>query len=250
MAEARMRRPDYSGIFVRREFRLLVTILVIVGALWTFLIIAEAVHEGTIQQFDDMVLLSLRHSPDEEVPRGPAWLPETMRDITSLGGGTVIALVTLSVAGYLALRKKYQALLLLVVATVGGALIDFGLKDLVARGRPNIVSHLMPADSFSFPSGHSMMSMVVYLVLAVLLTPQLPDRRSRVYVVAVALFLTLIIGVSRVYLGVHYPSDVLGGWSLGLAWATLCWLAAWYLERRRAATIARVVLEQRQEKSP
>jgi undecaprenyl-diphosphatase len=251
--EATMRpgpfRPvGYARDLVRREFMLLVTVLVIVASLWIFLILVDAVREGTILQFDDAVLLSLRHARHEEIPRGPAWLAEVMRDITSLGGGPVIALVTFSVAGYLGLRKKYQALTMLIIAVIGGILLDVGLKDLIGRARPSIVPHFIAVGSLSFPSGHSMMSMVVYLVLSVLLTPQIPDRRTRVYVIAVALFLTLIIGISRVYLGVHYPSDVLGGWSLGLAWATLCWFAAWYIERRRAARISLNEVEQNEEK--
>ena len=227
----------YARDLVRREFKLLVTVLVILAALWTFLVLADAVRGGTIQQFDDMVLLSFRQPDNPQIPRGPAGLLDVMRDITALGGGSVIALVTLFVAGYLALRRKFRPLILLIVASAGGGLLDSGLKDLIGRGRPSIVPHLMEVHSQSFPSGHSMMSMVVYLVLAVLLTPQLPDRRARIYVIAGALFFTLIIGISRVYLGVHYPSDVLGGWSLGLAWATLCWLAAWYVERRRTVRI-------------
>ena len=236
----------YARDLVRREFKLLITILVIVAALWIFLVLADAVRGGAVQQFDDAILLAFRQPEHSDIPRGPAWLADVMRDITSLGGAPVITLFTLSVAGYLALRRKYQPLLLLSIASVGGALLDLGLKTVVGRGRPDIVPHLMTADSMSFPSGHSLMSMVVYLVLAVLLTPQLPDRRARVYVIAVALLFTLIIGVSRVYLGVHYPSDVLGGWSMGLAWATLCWLVTWYLERRRRARMSVPVAEEKE----
>lgn len=238
MLKVNARPVVYARDLVRREFRLLVTILVIVASLWTFLVLAEAVRGGSIQRFDDMVLVSLRNPEHPETPRGPAGLTDVMRDITSLGGPPVILLVIFSVAGYLVLRRKYQPLLLLVVAAVGGALLDVGLKTLVGRGRPSIVPHLVGAYSMSFPSGHSLISMVVYLVLAALLSPELPDRRARVYVIAVALFLTFLIGVSRVYLGVHYPSDVLGGWSIGLAWATICWLGAWSIERRRTSRLA------------
>lgn len=246
MQSADPRPAGNARSFVKREFKVLVTLLVIVAALWTFLVLAEAVHQGTIQQFDDTVLLAFRDAGHPETPRGPVWLPGTMRDITSLGGGTLIALFTLIVAGYLWLRNKFQALVLLVITVIGGGLLDLGLKLIVGRGRPTIVPHLINVDSYSFPSGHSLMSMAVYLVLAALLSPQLPDRRTRVYVIAVALFLTCIIGVSRVYLGVHYPSDVLGGWSLGLAWATLCWLVAWYLERRRTVPLDMSIAEEKE----
>lgn len=246
MQNESLRPVGPARTFVRREFKLLVTLLVIVAALWTFLVLAEAVRAGTIQQFDYAVLLAFRETGHLEIPRGPAWLPQTMRDVTALGGGTVIALFTLAVAGYLWLRKKYQSLVLLVITVVGGGLLDYGLKLVVGRGRPTIVPHFMSVDSFSFPSGHSLMSMAVYLVLAAIVSPQLPDRRSRVYIVSVALFLTFIIGTSRLYLGVHYPSDVLGGWSLGLAWATLCWLVAWYVERRRTMRLDIDVAEQKE----
>jgi len=241
-----LRPAGYARTLFTREFRLLITILVIVAAFWTFLIVAEAVRHGTIQHFDDAVLLAFREAGHPEIPRGPARLPETMRDITSLGGGTVIALVTFAVAGYLWLRNRYRALALLLITVIGGGVLDYGLKLIVGRGRPTVVPHFVNVDSLSFPSGHSLMSMAVYLVLAALLSPQLPDRRARVYVVAVALFLTFIIGISRVYLGVHYPSDVLGGWSLGLAWATLCWLVAWYVEQRRVARVGMLVEEQKE----
>lgn len=238
-----LRSVSYARDIVRREFRLLVTVLVIVAALWMFLTLAEAVRAGTIQQFDDAVLLAFRASGHPEIPRGPAWLPETMRDITSLGGGMIIALFTLAVAGYLWLRKKYQPLILLIVTVIGGGVLDFALKLIVGRGRPTVVSHFVNVDSFSFPSGHSLMSMAVYLVLAAILSPQLPDRRARVYIVAFALFLTCSIGISRVYLGVHYPSDVLGGWCIGLAWATLCSFVAWYIERRRKMRLEKSAAE-------
>ena len=119
------------------------------------------------------------------------------------------------------------------ITVIGGGVLDFALKLIVGRGRPTIVPHFVNVDAFSFPSGHSLMSMAVYLVLAAILSPQLPDRRARIYIVAFALFLTCSIGISRVYLGVHYPSDVLAGWCIGLAWATLCSFVAWYIEQRR-----------------
>ncbi len=247
MQTGQFRPVNFARDLVKREFRLLVTILVIVAALWTFLVLADAVRAGSIQQFDDAVLLAFRQPGHPEIPRGPAWLPEMMRDITSLGGGTIMTLVALAVAGYIWLRKKYQALVLLVITVIGGGLLDFGLKVIVGRGRPTVVPHIANVDSFSFPSGHSLMSMAVYLVLAALLSPQVPDRRARIFVVAVALLLSMIIGISRIYLGVHYPSDVLGGWSMGLAWATFCWLAAWYVARRRMVRVGMREIEQMEE---
>lgn len=248
MRDRYLRTIDFARDLVRREFKLLVSLLGILAAVWGFLLLANAVRGGTIQEIDEAILLSLRQPGRVELPRGPAWLHEVMRDITSLGGGTVITLTTLSVVGFLMLNRKYRSLVLLLIATVGGVLLEVGLKSLVGRGRPTVVPHLMTAYSLSFPSGHSMMSVVVYLTLAAILAPLLKSRPARIYVVGMALFVSMLIGVSRVYLGVHYPSDVLGGWLLGLAWATLCWMAESYLLRVRAERMVdRSIGEQEEE---
>ena len=105
------------------------------------------------------------------------------------------------------------------------------LKAAFDRPRPN-VDHYSYVVTSSFPSGHSMMSAVVYLTLGSLLTRVLPARGVKIYLIVVALLLTLLVGLSRVYMGVHYPTDVLAGWTAGLVWAMLCWLAARYLQKR------------------
>ena len=117
----------------------------------------------------------------------------------------------------------------------GGVLLTQGLKFLYGRVRPEIVPHLMQEASASFPSGHSALSAVVYLTLgSILATPQ---RRPavRVFIFSAALLVSLAVGATRVLLGVHYPSDVLAGWCVGIAWAALCWAAALLLGRRDAA---------------
>jgi undecaprenyl-diphosphatase len=234
MRDRYLRTINITRDLVKREFKLLVTLLGIVAAVWGFLWLANAVRGGTVQEIDEAILLSLRQPGQVNTPRGPAWLHEIVRDITSLGGGAVITLTTLSVVGFLVLHRRYRSLVLLLIATVGGVAMETALKNLVGRGRPTVVPHLMTAYSLSFPSGHSMMSVVVYLTLAAILVPLLKNRLARIYIVAAALFVSMLIGVSRVYLGVHYPSDVLGGWLLGLAWATLCWMAESYILRMRA----------------
>jgi len=134
--------------------------------------------------------------------------------------------------GYLALEHRYDAIVLVVVATAGGGLLGEGMKWWFARERPAIVPHLGNVGSASFPSGHSMLALVTYLTLGALLARFVARRRSRTYCVAVSLLLALLVGLSRVYLGVHYPTDVLAGWSAGLAWALPCWLVARYLQYR------------------
>jgi len=139
-----------------------------------------------------------------------------------------------SATGYLVLQHHYGAAALVIVASAGGGALSVGLKQLFGRGRPDIVPHLVHVNDPSFPSGHSMVALVIYLTLGALLARFTTRRRVRVYLIANALSLTFLIGVTRVCLGVHYPTDVLAGWCAGLAWALLCWLVARYLQYRGA----------------
>jgi undecaprenyl-diphosphatase len=113
--------------------------------------------------------------------------------------------------------------LLLLLSVAGGWLISNGLKLGIARPRPDIVPHLIDVSDLSFPSGHAMLSAVTYLTLGALLSGMQRDRALKIYVVSIAVSLTVLVGISRVYLGVHYPSDVLGGWCAGAVWAVVCW---------------------------
>jgi undecaprenyl-diphosphatase len=159
---------------------------------------------------------------------------EAGRDLTALGGIAVLTLTVAAVLGFLWLRKMYGAAWLVLLATSGGLIASMALKHLFQRDRPSIVPHLSIVSSSSFPSGHSMLSAVVYLTLGALLARFVEQRRMKAYFLLVALALSFLVGVSRVYLGVHYPTDVLAGWSAGLAWALACWLVARYLQRRGA----------------
>lgn len=223
----------YAGIFgpnAASEIRIVFTILLMTLGLLVFLVITGVVVSGSTRHFDEMIVTAFRESGNVSRPKGPYALVGIMRDITSLGGATFVTLTTLIVAVYLLLQKKRRSLMLVLLATLGGGLLESVLKTLIARQRPGPLFQLMPEYSHSFPSGHSMMSAVVYLSLAVLLARIQKRRAIRIYVIIVALFLTFIIGVSRIYLGVHYPTDVLAGWSLGLAWASFVWFLSWKLE--------------------
>ncbi len=220
---------EKSGL---NEIKLLLIVLAVLAGILIFISIADEVVEGETQHFDNYILKSLREPGDVSQPAFPGWVTSAMEDITSLGSGTVIVLFTLIVTGYLLLQKKYFWLGLVIIATIGGALLVFGLKELIGRTRPTAVTHLLEEKSLSFPSGHSMMSAIVYLTQATLLSKIEKSRRAKIYIISIALLLTLLIGISRVYIGVHYPTDVLAGWVAGISWALLCWYGASLLERK------------------
>lgn len=206
--------------------------LVLVGASWFFLELADAVMEGDVHAMDRSIILALREPGDPSAPLGPPWLEEAVRDITSLGSGVVLFLLVAAVAGFLALRGQHRGLLfLLVAATVGGSLLASVLKNIFDRPRPDLVTHLTRVSNSSFPSGHSVMAAVVYLTLGAILARMVTPPGHKLYFILVGFLLAILVGLSRIFLGVHYPSDVLAGWAAGLAWAVLCWLAAFFLQR-------------------
>src|SRR5688572_15242079 len=226
----------YAWLRDHNNLLLLFVAFLIVGGAWAFIEIADDVVEGDTRGFDEWAVRALRmpnpDAPDgPQVPIGPKWVREVGRDMTALGGVAVLMLVTIGVAGYLLMIRKYHAMWLVLVATLGGLTVSTVLKEFFDRPRPD-VDHFSYVYTSSFPSGHSMISAVVYLTLGSLLARLVEQRLVKVYVILVALLLTLLVGVSRVYMGVHYPTDVLAGWTAGLAWAMLCWLVARYLQKR------------------
>jgi undecaprenyl-diphosphatase len=218
---------------VVREFFTLLLVLFVATAIWGFIELADEVIEGETRGMDTALLLALRNPKDPADPLGPKWLEELVRDFTALGGIGVLAFISLGVAGYLALQRKGRALLLLAVAVAGGLLLSSALKAGFDRPRPDLVPHGSHVYTASFPSGHSMMATVTYLTLGALLARIMPDRRTKFFVLTMAVALSLLVGLSRVYLGVHWPSDVAAGWMAGAAWALLWWLVARWLQRRR-----------------
>jgi undecaprenyl-diphosphatase len=220
------------GRWARRELALLVALALAATAIWAFAEIADDVLEGDTHAFDEAVLLALRSAADRSDPLGPGWLEELMRDVTALGSTGVLTFITLAVAGFLALQRKTHAALFVLVAVGGGMLLSHLLKIGFDRPRPDLVPHGAMVYTASFPSGHSTMAAVAYLTLGALLARVQPRRRLKLYLMGLAVLLTVAVGASRVYLGVHWPTDVLAGWALGAAWALLCWAGALWLQRR------------------
>jgi undecaprenyl-diphosphatase len=216
----------------RIDSKILMIFLALAAALFVFFQIAEEVAEGDSFRLDRWVMQSLRNASDPSIPAGPGWLQETMIDITALGGVSVLTLVTALVAGYLASARRLHTALFVIGAVSLGAILSEVLKMGFARDRPDLVAHLVDVDTSSFPSAHAMNSAVVYLTLAALMARTLKDWPTRIYILSAGIFLTLIIGFSRVYLGVHWPSDVVAGWCVGGAWAALCSIVARFLQRR------------------
>ena len=217
---------------LRREQWLLAMFLGGAALVFVFLELAGEMIEGETTAFDKDILLALRHADNPALPVGPAFLESSMIDITALGGTTVLTLVSMLAISFLLLRGRWRQALLAAFATGAGAIMGKLLKSLFARPRPEVVPHLVEVTSLSFPSGHSLNSAIVYLTLAVLLARSFEERRLRAYTIVVAVLLVLTIGFSRVYLGVHFPSDVLAGWSIGAAWALMMGLVATLLQRR------------------
>ena len=192
--------------------------------LWGFLALAGEVMEGDTQAMDARILQAFRDPADPARPRGPEWLEGVLLDITALGGTTVLGLVVVAVTGFLLLQGRYQTALVILITSASGEVANIGLKNVFDRPRPDIVPHLRSVVSTSFPSGHAMQSAIIYLTLGAMLMRIAEGRLTKIYCLTVAIGLTLLVGVSRVYLGVHYPTDVIGGWIFGFVWASICWL--------------------------
>ncbi len=215
----------------RFELAVLSTLCVAAAALLAFMMLVDEVLEGETREFDEWVLRALRNPADPADPIGPWWVEAVFRDITALGGTTVIVLITAAAIVYLLIEGKRGTALLVLAAIGGGTLVSQLLKGVFARPRPELVAHLVETRSLSFPSGHAMLSAVTFLTLGALIARVQTRRRLKIYFLSLAITLTLMIGASRVYLGVHWPTDVLAGWCLGAAWAMLCWAVMLALQR-------------------
>ena len=216
----------------KSELGAVAALMVIAGGLLAFLHVSEEVAEGDTHAFDLAVLTALRLPGDPNSLIGPKWLHIAATDITALGSVTVLGLIVLLAVVFMASLKRWSEALVVLVGAVGGMEISQGLKALFGRERPDLVYRAVEASNPSFPSGHAMLSAVVFLTLGALAARFATLRRVKALALGSGVLLSVLVGMSRIYLGVHWTSDVLGGWSLGAAWAMACWLAAWAWERK------------------
>jgi undecaprenyl-diphosphatase len=207
----------------QRGFQPLAALFCLSGAL-VFAHVAEEIAEGDTAASDRAILLAFRTPGDPSTPIGPQWLLQSAIDVSALGGFTVISLLTAAASGFLILARRWRALAILLAAIGGASVLNNVLKLSFHRARPDVAAHLAQSWSASFPSGHAMISAATYLTIAVILAETQTSKTVRLYLISLAVLVTVLIGVSRVYLGVHWPSDVAAGWAAGAAFALCFWI--------------------------
>lgn len=219
--------------FGKTELGALLAMVIAGAGLWAFADIAgELMEADEGHNLDVTVLAYLRPYANPHDALGPPWFERSVAELTTFGGTANLTLIAVVIVLFLLIQKRIASALLVIVALGGGVAISEWVKALFGRDRPPLIYRAVETTSASFPSGHAMLSTVTYLTLGALLAQVMPRRRLKVFVLATAVLLALIVGASRVYLGVHWLSDVLAGWSLGAAWAMICWLAAWWMRRQ------------------
>ncbi|HEY0791986.1 MAG TPA: phosphatase PAP2 family protein [Chthoniobacterales bacterium] len=223
--------PSHGRVVTTEAATFLNLFLGSIGAL-VFLRLAGKVKKGQTDSFDQRILASLRDPKNPELLKGPPWVTEVAHDVTALGSGANLSVITGIVVGYLALNRRFRAAGFLIASLGSGMAVSRLLKDLFVRPRPTVVPKLTHFDPGSFPSGHSMLSALVYLTLGGILSRMAANAAAKIYFRTVAITLAMSVGVSRLLLGVHYPTDVLAGWAAGSLWSGLCSQLARSLQRR------------------
>ncbi|GAB2176007.1 phosphatase PAP2 family protein [Dongia sp. agr-C8] len=215
----------------RREIGLILAFACVAGLIWGFIALADEVFEGDTDHFDRMVAALMQGDGPGYDPVGPVWVEELARDVTALGSYAFLGFLTFGIIGYFLLTDRRPRAGLVAVSVIGGLILSNLLKSLFDRERPDTATAVQ-VFSASFPSGHAMLSAVTFLTLGALLAQGSADTRVKAYIAALAIILTVAVGATRVYLGVHYATDVLAGWCVGSAWALLCWTVVLWLRGR------------------
>lgn len=208
----------------RPESRTLLLIAICATLLLSFVVLTEVVLGGGTTSVDETLLLLMRETNDIHNPIGPGWFEEMARDFTALGGIPILLALTFVVTCYLALGRNLQAAAFILGTAITVLIVSTLLKALFDRPRPDLVEKATRVYTSSFPSAHAMMSACMYLAFASLLARFESKRSKKITVLCFAAAAIVIVGLSRVYLGVHWPTDILAGWTAGAIWALLCWL--------------------------
>jgi undecaprenyl-diphosphatase len=213
------------------DLTLLLSFAIIIGGIWVLAMLADGVADGRTQKLDLAIMMALREDKNADNPIGPPWVEEMMRDFTSLAGTGILVLVVASVSIFYLIQGNYKQMFVLLVAVIGAFLLSYFFKGLFDRPRPEFIPPGHYVYSPSFPSGHALLAAATYLTLGGILVQLLPSYRTKTFVQLLAGFIVFLVGFSRVYLGVHWPTDVLAGWVLGLLWAILWGLIVRRLRR-------------------
>ncbi|MCP3920139.1 MAG: phosphatase PAP2 family protein [bacterium] len=221
----------------RHDRGFVATVFFVALGVFVLLRLGEYVSTQETHSLDREILLALRNADDLSDPRGPGWIEEIGRDLTALGGTVVLTLFSLAALCYALMRREKVTAAMLFLAVGGGMIVSLVLKQVYDRPRPDLVPHHSIVYTNSFPSGHSMMAAVTYLSLAAILVRVQPNVSLKAFITMIAVLLTVLVGVSRVYLGVHWPSDVVAGWAAGTAWAALAWYVARIVQKRRGVAV-------------
>ena len=201
-----------------RLFSLLLTIrvvgLLIAGfAIWVFAQIADEVVEKETTTTDTQILQAIRrlHTP---------LLDQIMVGITFLGQPSVLVVLSISLGIWLLFQRRRSEATTLAIAAIGAAGLNYWLKELFARDRPALWDRVVDVRYYSFPSGHAMVSVVMYGLIGYLIAKTFPRWRVLIFILTVSL--VVAIGFSRLYLGVHWPTDIAAGYAAGLVWLIAC----------------------------
>lgn len=218
----------------QHELAVILAFALIVGGLLFTVELADGVAEGDTEAVDMALLMMLREGSDADNPLGPPWLEEMMRDFTALGGTGILLLVVTAVTVYYLLLGRYKEMLVMITAVLGAYLLSYYLKELFGRPRPQFVSEGVYEYTASFPSGHALLAATVYLTIASIVSQIMRPNRLKAFVLLLGFSVMILVGFTRVYLGVHWPTDVLAGWVIGAVWAAVIWLVFRWLRRQQA----------------